>query len=317
MKAAIWTAYGSPDVLKVEEIDRPAPKNNEILVKVFSSGVTTGDCRMRRLDVPNGMRFPTRLAFGVFRPRKKIIGMDFSGEVVAVGSEVSQFKIGDRVFGTTGVALGANADYLCIAEDKAVLKIPNSLTYPDAVSLIFGGITALYFLKEKLDVGSKVLINGGSGSVGSAAIQLSKSFGADVTGVCSSRNTALVFSIGADHVIDYTKEDFTDNGQIYDVILDTVGNLSYDKCQKSLSEKGKLILINVGLGTILSSYFNANLICGVALESKEFLQDIVNLFESRGLKPVIDKVYPLCEISKAHEYVDEGVKKGNVVLSHV
>ncbi|GHG06185.1 NAD(P)-dependent alcohol dehydrogenase [Thalassotalea marina] len=316
MKAAIWTAYGNPTVLKVEEIEKPIPKNNEILVKVYSSAVTTGDCRMRRFDVPNGMWLLTRLAFGVFKPRKSVSGMDFSGEVFAVGHDVSQFKVGDRVFGTTGMELGANADYLCIAQDKAVVTIPSSITYTDAAALIFGGLAVLHFLKGIINVGSKVLINGASGAVGSAAIQISKHFEADVTGVCSSGNTALVVSIGADNVIDYTKENFTDNGEVYDVILDTVGNLSYNKCQKSLAKGGKLILINAGLGTILSSLFNRQLICGVAEENKALLLEILKLYQSNGFKPVIDEVYPLNEIVKAHEYVDKGHKKGNVVLSH-
>ena len=314
MKAVIWMAYGTPDVLEVQDLEEPTPKNHEVLVKIASSAVTTGDCRMRRFDVPSGFWLPARLAFGLLKPRKKITGMDFSGEVVAVGKGVSLFKKGDRVFGTTGMALGANSEYTCIAENKALIKIPDSISHTDAVSLIFGGITALYFLQGKIKQDSKVLINGASGSVGSSAVQVSKNYGAKVTGICSGSNRELVLSIGADKVIDYTNNDFSDNGVVYDVILDTVGNLSYASCKRSLSKSGKLILINAGLGTIISSLVKKNLICGVALESKELLQEILRLYETKRLKPVIDKVYSLEKIVEAHRYVDKGHKKGSVVL---
>lgn len=307
-------AYGTPDVLEVQDLEEPTPKNHEVLVKIASSAVTTGDCRMRRFDVPSGFWLPARLAFGLLKPRKKITGMDFSGEVVAVGKGVSLFKKGDRVFGTTGMALGANSEYTCIAENKALIKIPDSISHTDAVSLIFGGITALYFLQGKIKQDSKVLINGASGSVGSSAVQVSKNYGAKVTGICSGSNRELVLSIGADKVIDYTNNDFSDNGVVYDVILDTVGNLSYASCKRSLSKSGKLILINAGLGTIISSLVKKNLICGVALESKELLQEILRLYETKRLKPVIDKVYSLEKIVEAHRYVDKGHKKGSVVL---
>ncbi|HRY19632.1 MAG TPA: NAD(P)-dependent alcohol dehydrogenase [Candidatus Competibacteraceae bacterium] len=315
MKAVIWMAYGTPDVLEVQDLEEPTPKNHEVLVKIASSAVTTGDCRMRRFDVPSGFWLPARLAFGLLKPRKKITGMDFSGEVVAVGKGVSLFKKGDRVFGTTGMALGANSEYTCIAENKALIKIPDSISHTDAVSLIFGGITALYFLQGKIKQDSKVLINGASGSVGSSAVQVSKNYGAKVTGICSGSNRELVLSIGADKVIDYTNNDFSDNGVVYDVILDTVGNLSYASCKRSLSKSGKLILINAGLGTIISSLVKKNLICGVALESKELLQEILRLYETKRLKPVIDKVYSLEKIVEAHRYVDKGHKKGSVVLT--
>ncbi|HPF59008.1 MAG TPA: NAD(P)-dependent alcohol dehydrogenase [Candidatus Competibacteraceae bacterium] len=315
MKAVIWMAYGTPDVLEVQDLEEPTLKNHEVLVKIASSAVTTGDCRMRRFDVPSGFWLPARLAFGLLKPRKKITGMDFSGEVVAVGKGVSLFKKGDRVFGTTGMALGANSEYTCIAENKALIKIPDSISHTDAVSLIFGGITALYFLQGKIKQDSKVLINGASGSVGSSAVQVSKNYGAKVTGICSGSNRELVLSIGADKVIDYTNNDFSDNGVVYDVILDTVGNLSYASCKRSLSKSGKLILINAGLGTIISSLVKKNLICGVALESKELLQEILRLYETKRLKPVIDKVYSLEKIVEAHRYVDKGHKKGSVVLT--
>lgn len=316
MKAVTWTKYGNPEVLKIQDIKEPTPKRNELLIKIFSSAVTTGDCRMRRFDVPKGFWLPTRLAVGVFKPRRNITGMDFSGEVVATGKDVILFKKGDKVFGSTGIALGTNAEYACIAEDKAVIKIPDQITHTDATSLIFGGITALHFLKGIVRKGSKVIVNGASGSVGTAAVQIAKYYGAEVTGVCSSGNKELVLSLGANEVIDYTKYNFTKSHVIYDVILDTTGHLSLAKCKSILSQSGKLILINAGLGTMLRSTIDKRLICGIALESKELLQDIVDLFGSKDLRPVIDRIYPLEKIVEAHKYVDKGRKKGNVVLFH-
>lgn len=315
MKAAIWTAYGQPEVIKVQDVKTPTPKSDQVLVRVESSAVTSGDCRMRRFDIPKGMRLPSRLAFGVFKPRKNILGMNFSGEVVAVGKRVRQFNIGDRVFGSTGMALGANAEFLCIAEGEALVRVPDSISHTDAVSLIFGGVTALHFLKGIVKQGNNVLINGASGSVGSAAVQLSKYYGANVSGVCSSSNKEWVLTLGADEVIDYTTTDFTKEDQKYDVILDTVGNLSYSKCKTSLTQTGRLILINAGLGTMLQSLFNNKLVCGVAQENKVVLQEVLDLLLSENLKPTIDRVYPLDEIEAAHRYVDTGHKKGNVVLT--
>ena len=315
MKAAIWTAYGEPEVIKFQEVKTPTPKSDQVLVRVESSAVTSGDCRMRRFDIPKGMRLPSRLAFGVFKPRKNILGMNFSGEVVAVGKRVSQFNIGDRVLGSTGMALGANAEFLCIAEGEALVRVPDSISHTDAVSLIFGGVTALHFLKGIVKQGNNVLINGASGSVGSAAVQLSKYYGANVSGVCSSSNKEWVLTLGADEVIDYTTTDFTKEDQKYDVILDTVGNLSYSKCKTSLTQTGRLILINAGLGTMLQSLFNNKLVCGVAQENKVVLQEVLDLLLSENLKPTIDRVYPLDEIEAAHRYVDTGHKKGNVVLT--
>jgi NADPH:quinone reductase-like Zn-dependent oxidoreductase len=314
MKAVIWPMYGGPDVLKVQDMKAPTPKQNELLIKIIASAVTTGDCRMRRFDVPSGFWLPARFAFGLLKPRKNIIGMDFSGEVVAIGETVRLFKKGDRVFGSTGIAMGANSEYTCVAEDKAVIKIPDMLSHSDAVSLIFGGITALHFLKGLIKAGDKVIVNGASGSVGTAAVQISKYYGAEVTGVCSNANRRLVLSLGADEVIDYTKVNFTEMNVVYDLILDTVGNLSFALCKDVISKNGKLILINAGLGDMLRSLINKRLICGAAQESKEFLQGILQLFESKNLRPVIDKVYPLERIVDAHRYVDQGHKKGNVVL---
>jgi len=207
MKAINWTAYGEPEVLKLIDIEKPSPKNNEVLVRIYATTVTTGDCRVRGLKVPFGMQLLIRLAFGITKPRKLIPGMDFSGEVEFVGNRVNMFKKGDRVFGNTGMNLGANAEYTCIEKDKAIIKIPDSLSYQNAVSLIFGGLTAIHFLKNKVNIknGDRVLVNGASGSVGTASIQIAKYCGAKVTGICSLKNHELVKSIGADEVIDYEK----------------------------------------------------------------------------------------------------------------
>ncbi|MEE9338608.1 MAG: NAD(P)-dependent alcohol dehydrogenase [Methylococcaceae bacterium] len=319
MKAIGWTVYGKPDVLKLIDIEKPAPKNNEVLIRVRATAVTTGDCRLRALKVPFGMRLLTRLALGITKPRKLIPGMNFSGEVECIGIKVSQFKEGDRVFGSTGMRLGANAEYICIEENNAIIQIPDSLSYKNAVSLIFGGLTAIHFLRDKVKIKNddQILINGASGSVGTASIQIAKYYGAYVTGICSSKNHELAKSLGADYMIDYTKEEFYKNGKSYDVILDTVGNLSFSTCQKSLTKSGKAVLISTGLGAILQSLFNKRLVCGVAGDSKESLRFLIELVNSGKLKPVIDNVYPLEEAAEAHRYVDKGHKKGNVILTTI
>jgi len=319
MKAIGWTAYGEPDVLKLIEVEKPIPKNNEVLIRIHAAAVTTGDCRLRALKVPLGMGCLTRLAFGITKPKKLIPGMDFSGEVESVGVQVSKFKKGDRVFGSSGMKLGANAEYSCIEENSAIIQIPDSLSYKNAVSLIFGGLTAIHFLRDtvKIKNGDQVLINGASGSVGIASIQIAKYYGAYVTGICSSKNHELVKSLGADNMIDYTKEEFYKNGKSYNVILDTVGNFSFGTCQNSLTKSGKAILISTGLGTMLQSLFNKKLVCGVAGESKELLQFLLELVNSGKLTPVIDTEYPLADAADAHRHVDKGHKKGNVVLTTI
>lgn len=317
MRAIGWTAYGKPEVLKLIEIEKPTPKSNEVLVRIYAAAVTTGDCRLRGLRVPSGFGLPTRLAFGVTKPRKLVPGMDFSGIVESVGNGVKQFKIGDRVFGTTGANLGANAEYTCVNEEKPIVKIPDSLSYEDAVSIIFGGLTAVHFLRGKVKIreNHRVLINGASGSVGTASVQIAKYYGAEVTAICSAANHELVKSIGADKVIDYAKQDFSENGEDYDIILDTVGNLSFSKCNGSLTKSGKAILIAAGLGTTLQSLWNNKMICGVAGESKEALNFLLELVDSRKFRPTIDTIYPLQDIVQAHNHVDKGHKKGNVILS--
>lgn len=316
MKAIAWTNYGSPEVLKLIELEKPTPKKDEVLIKIHASSVTAGDCRLRAFKVPTGFWLPTRLVFGVTKPRNKISGMDVSGEIESVGSEVTLFKKGDLVYGTTGMKLGANAEYTCLPESAALVAKPNNSNHQQAAAVIFGGMTAIHFLKDKasLQRGQKVLINGASGAVGTAAIQLANYLGAEVTAVCSTANIDLVKSLGATTVIDYTQDDVTQQNETYDVILDTVGNLSFAQCKRQLTEQGKAILINTGLLTNLSSLFRHNLICGVAAETKENLSFLRARVEAGDIKAVIDRSYPLAETAEAHRYVDTGRKKGNVVI---
>ena len=316
MKAIAWTDYGSPDVLKLKEFDKPTPKDDEVLIKIHASSVTAGDCKLRAFNVPTGFWLPTRLVFGLTKPRNKITGMDFSGEVESVGDGVKLFKKGDLVYGTTGIKLGANAEYTSLSENSALVKSPNNISHQQAAVIVFGGLTAIHFLIDKADIqrGQKVLINGASGAVGTASVQLASYLGAEVTAVCSTSNIELVESLGAKKVIDYSK-DFTNHEDTYDVILDAVGNLTFTQCEKWLTKHGKVILINTGLLSNLSSIFKKNLICGVAGETKENLNFLKERVEAGDIEAVIDRVYPLEKTAEAHAYVDTGRKKGNVVIT--
>ncbi|OIP99591.1 MAG: NAD(P)-dependent alcohol dehydrogenase [Zetaproteobacteria bacterium CG2_30_46_52] len=317
MKAIAWTAFGRPEVLQLKDFPTPSPKKGEVLIKVFASTVTAGDARLRALRVPAGFKLLSRLAFGFSKPKRAIPGMELSGEIVAVGENVNQFQVGDAVYGSTGMKLGAHAEYVCLTEKAALVKKPDNLNHEQAVAIIFGGLTALHFLRDCANIqqGQKVLINGAAGAVGTAAVQLAKFFGAEVTGVCSTANLPLVQALGAHHLIDYSQEDMTTHGACYDIILDTVGNLHWAKCEPMLAKDGKLILINASLKTQLSSLINKRLICGVADESKGGLNYLRERAEANDIKPVIDKTYPLSQIAEAHHHVDSGHKKGNVVIT--
>jgi NADPH:quinone reductase-like Zn-dependent oxidoreductase len=317
MKAVAWTKYGEPNALKIVEVKKPIPKKKEVLIKIHSSTVTAGDVRLRSFKVPIGFWLPARLVFGLFKPRKIIPGMDFSGEIEVTGKEVTLFSAGDKVYGTSGMHLGTNAEYICLPEKAIFIKKPDEVNHDDAVAILFGGQTAIHFLKEKtkLGIGQNILINGASGAVGTASVQLAKYMGAEVTGICSTANTELVKSLGANKVIDYTQEKIETTEEIYDVILDTVGNLPLSRCKHLLKKQGKLISINTGLLTNLLAIFKKNLICGVAGESKEYIEFLKKLAKTGNMKPVIDRIYPLEQIVEAHRYVDKGHKKGNVVIS--
>lgn len=323
MKAIVYTEYGPPEVLKLKEVTKPTPKDDEVLIKVHATAVTTGDCNARGfVFVPPGFGFLPRLMFGIRKPKKEIIGTEFAGDIEAVGKDVTEFKPGDQVFGMTGDRLGAYAEYVCVAEKGMITTKPSNLTYAEAVTIPFGAHTALYFLRDKghIQSGQKVLINGASGAVGSAAVQLAKYYGAEVTGVCSSRNSELVKSLGADKVIDYTQEDFTKNGETYDIIFETVGKASFKQCQDSLKENGRFLAGAGGLKEFAQMAWTAiasskKVIAGQAGEHKEDLIFLRNLVETGEFKAVMDKQYPLAQTAEAHRYVDTGRKRGNVVIS--
>ncbi len=321
MKAMVYDRYGPPDVLQLEEVTKPTPKDNEVLIKTHATTVTSGDWRVRSLDVPTGFGFISRLVFGVSRPRQPILGTEIAGVVESTGKNVSKFKVGDQVFAFAGASMGCYAEYKCMPENGAVAKKPTTLTYGEAAALSFGGTTALDFLRRaKLQRGERVLVNGASGGVGTAAVQLAKHFGADVTGVCSSANVALVRSLGANHVIDYTKEDFTQNGETYDVIVDTVGTASYPRSKGSLTDRGRLLLVIADLPDMLlipwvSMTSSQKVIAGPAPERAEDLRFLADLAEAGEFKPVIDRCYPFGQIPEAHQYVGTGRKKGNVIVT--
>jgi len=321
MKAIVYTKYGPPNVLQLKEVAKPTPKDNEVLIKTHATTVTSGDWRVRSLDVPVGFGVISRLVFGVFRPRQPILGTELAGEVVSVGKDVGKFKVGDQVFAFSGAGMGCHAEYKCMPEDGAVALKPANLTYDEAAAISFGGTTALdFFRRGKLQSGERVLVNGASGGVGTAAVQLAKHFGADVTGVCSTANVELVRSLGANHVIDYTKEDFTENGETYDVIVDTVGTAPFSRSKDSLKERGRLLLVLGGLPDILqipwvSMTSRKKVIAGPAAERAEDLRFLAKLAEAGEFKPVIDRRYPFEQIAEAHSYVDTGRKKGNVIIT--
>jgi len=244
MKAFVYTKYGPPGVLQLKDVAKPTPKDNEVLIKTHATTVTSGDWRVRSLSLPVGFGLLGRLVFGVSRPRQPILGTELAGKIESVGKGVSKFKVGDQVFVFSDAGMGCYAEYKCMPEDGAMALKPANLTYEEAAALSFGGTTALdFFRRGKLQSGERVLVNGASGGVGTAAVQLAKHFGADVTGVCSAANLELVRSLGASHVIDYTKEDFTQNGEAYDIIVDTVGTAPFSRSKGSLKEGGRLLMV--------------------------------------------------------------------------
>ncbi len=320
MRAIVCTKYGPPEVLRLKEVNKPRPKNNEALIKVYVSTVTTGDCRIRSFTFSKWFWLPGRIMFGFTKPRKEIPGWELSGEIESTGKNVKLFKKGDKVFGyNKGVSFGGtNAEYKCLSKDRLVKLDLAKISYEEAAVIPIGGLTALHFLR-KADTrsGQKVLIYGASGSVGTYAVQLAKYFGAEVTGVCSSKNFELVKSLGADNLIDYTKEDFTKQGQTYDIIFDTVSKTSFSHCKTSLKNKGIYLTVDWPLfQTIWTSLTSEKkIIMGMAPDKIEDLIYLKELVEMKKIKPVIDKSYPLEQAVEAYRYVDEGHKRGNVVIT--
>ncbi|TVT57685.1 MAG: NAD(P)-dependent alcohol dehydrogenase [Azoarcus sp. PHD] len=321
MKAVVYERYGPPEVLQCKEVEKPSPKDNEVLIKIHATTVTSGDWRVRSLNVPAGFGLITRLVFGVSKPRQPILGSELAGIVESVGKDVRNFKIGDEVFAFSDASMGCHAEYKCMPQDGAVALKPPSLSYDEAAALSFGGTTALdFFRRGKLRRGESVLVNGASGAVGTAAVQIAKHFGADVTGVCSTANVELVKSLGARRVIDYTAEDFTQNAETYDVIVDTAGTAPFSRSRASLKEGGRLLMVLGGLPDMLqmpwvSMTSSKKVIAGPATGRAEDLRFLAGLAEMGEFKPVIDRRYPFEQIAEAHRYVDTGRKKGNVVIT--
>lgn len=318
MKAIITTKYGSPDVLRLSEVDKPIPKDHDILIKINATVVTPADCAFRKADP-----FMTRLVSGLIKPNC-IPGFELAGEIEDVGGGVTLFKKGDQVFGTAGTGFGAHAEYKCLPETGVVIAKPTNMTYADAVAVCDGGLTALSFLRDigNIQRGHQILINGASGAVGAYGVQIAKYYGAEVTAVCSGANVELVKSLGADHVIDYTQEDFSKNGHTYDIIFDAVGKSSFSRCKNSLKQNGSYLSAVPSLAILLQMVWTAKIgtkrayFAATGLkQKKENLTFLKELAEAEQIVSVIDRRYAFEQIADAHRYVETGHKKGNVVIT--
>jgi len=326
MKAVVWTNYGPPDVLQLQELEKPTPKDNEVLIKVHASTASTPDTEFRRLKLPLFFAIFLRLYLGLRKPtRRTILGTEFAGEIVSTGKAVTQYQSGDQVYGYTGLDMGTYAEYLCLTEKPSALasvmaKKPVNTTYEEAAALPFGGLEALHTLRQaNIQPGQKVLIVGAGGSIGTYSVQLARHYGAEVTGVDHTVKLNMLRSLGAEHVIDYTKEDFTKNGQTYDVILDTIGKSPFSRTLHSLTENGTYLNANPGqFGGLRMRWMSKNSSKRVITWSAGYTVDnllaLKELVEAGTIKPIIDRTYPLEQIAEAHRYVDSGHKKGNVVI---
>lgn len=321
MIAIVYESYGSPDVLEFKEVEKPAPKSDQVLIKIHATTVTSADWRVRSLTVPTGFRLMMRLVFGFSKPKQPILGSELAGVIESVGNFVTQFKVGDAVFAFADAHMGCHAQYKCMSQDSAIALKPANMSFEEAAAMSFGATTALdFFRRAKLQRGESVLINGASGAVGTAAIQLAKHFGADVTAVCSTSNLDFVKSLGANHVIDYTKADFTQNGKTYDVIMDNAGTAPFSRSKGSLKPNGRLLLVLAGLPDMLQGLWvsissKQKVIAGPASSKAEDLRYLAELAVECKFKPVIDRSYPFEQIVEAHRYVDIGRKKGNVAIT--
>jgi NADPH:quinone reductase-like Zn-dependent oxidoreductase len=320
MRAIVWTKYGSPDVLQLKEVEKPTPKDNEVLIKVYAATVTAGDCETRSFKFPFLFWLPLRIVFGLIKPRRPLLGQELAGEIEAVGKAVTQFKQGDQIFAATLLHSGAYAEYVCLPESYVVVK-PATMTYEEAATIPTGGINGLHFLrKAHVQSGERVLINGAGGSIGTYAVQIAKSFGAEVTCVDSASKLDMLRSIGADHVIDYTQEDFTKNGEAYDVIIDVVGKSSFSGSVRSLRQHGRYVLGNPSLAGMLRGLWTSmktdkKVLFELARYRAEDYMFLKELIEAGKMIVVIDRRYPLEQTPEAHTYVEKGYKAGNVVIT--
>jgi NADPH:quinone reductase-like Zn-dependent oxidoreductase len=327
MKAIVWTAYGPPDVLELREVEKPTPKDNEVLIKIHATTVTKGDCEARSLSFPIYLSLAMRLWIGLRKPRgTSIPGTELAGEIEAIGKDVKQFNVGDQVFGSAGLGFGANAEYICLPEEPGeaeggVAIKPVNMTYEEAATVPFGARDALHFLRKgNIQNGQRILINGAGGSIGTFAIQLAKHYGAEVTAVDSAPKLDMLRSIGADHVVDYTQEDFTQRGEVYDVIFDVVGKMSFPHSAKSITQNGTYLLANpLGSQLIRGPWTRMTSSKKVIMQtSSPTIRDLVylrELIEAGTIRTVIDRSYPLEQIVEAHRYVEKGGKLGNVVIT--
>ena len=327
MKAMIWTKYGPPNVLHLQEVEKPVPKDDEVLIRIAATTVTAGDCEMRGLKFPFLFQLAIRIYNGLTKPKKiTILGQELAGEIEAAGKQVKLFKKGDPVFATTGFGFGAYAEYKCLpAEPKmgVLAGKPANMTYEQAAAVPTGGLEALHFLREAaIQSGQKVLIIGAGGSIGTFAVQLARYFGAEVTGVDSTGKLDMLRSLGADHVIDYTREDFTKSAAGYDVIFDVMGKSSFSGSIRCLKQNGRYLLENAGLAQIvrgrwISLSSSKKVITGAGMQKTEDLVYLKELIEAGKIKSVIDRRYPLEQVSKAHEYAETGQKRGNIVITMI
>jgi NADPH:quinone reductase-like Zn-dependent oxidoreductase len=329
MKAIIYTEYGAPDVLHLKDVDKPAPQDNEVLVRVHAAPVNYGDLAARNFKnitsgefhMPLPLLLLARMSFGLSKPKINILGSEFAGEVEATGKDVTLFKTGDRVFGYLGQRMGANAEYLCLPEDGSLAIMPANMSYAEAATIPYGAIMATNLLRQaNLQKGQKVLINGASGGIGSAAVQLAKYYGAEVTGVCGTPRLEYVKSLGADRVIDYTVEDFTQNGEIYDLIFDILGKSSYARCKNSLTQNGIYLLASFKMKPIFQMLWtkmagSKKVICAMASEKPEDLVAVRELIEAGKYQAIIDRCFPMEQAAEAQRYAESGHKKGSVVIT--
>ena len=325
MKAIIWTSYGSADVLELQEVEKPAPEDNEVLIRIYATSVVAGDCEMRSLKLPLYFQIPLRIYAGLTKPKRiRILGQELAGEIETAGKDVKLFKAGDQVFATTGFRLGAYAEYICLPEksvDIALAAKPANMTYQEAAAVPLGALEALHFLRKgNIRQGESVLIIGAGGSIGTYAVQLSRYYGAEVSAVDSTGKLEMLRSIGADRVIDYTQGDYTKNAETYDVIFDAVGKGSYSGCIRLLKQDGRYLLANPGLsqrirGRWTNMVNSKKVILESASHKAEDLVFLKELIEAGKIKTVIDRSYPLEQMADAHRYVETEQKKGNVVIT--